>query len=394
MLALRARTDDVHLMRPLRRSVWVLATGNNPLTPREAQAFLATDGSAPPPGYALYVSRSDVSEPMPGNHIHLPAQLDYLGEGDVLSIARDGRRLHVLWRASSEQNSVLLTERCNHYCLMCSQPPKAAKDDWLMNDAFELVRLLPRSTRNIGFTGGEPTLHGEWLLELLMLCRNLLPRADVHILTNGKRFADLRYAASYAAISNPKMMLGIPIYGSEPSLHDYVVQSAGAFDETVRGILNLARLEQRIEIRVVVHKQTAPALVDIAEYISRNLPFVEQVALMGLEMIGFARANIDDVWIDPFDYQEQLAEATLLLDRSRIRVMVYNHQLCLVDRRVWPFAVKSISDWKNEYHPECLSCDLRSECGGFFFSAKYRRSDHIRAVRESRLTPALLELAD
>ena len=34
--------------------------------------------------------------------------------------------------------------------------------------------------------------------------------------------------------------------------------------------------------------------------------------------------------------------------------MIYNHQLCLIDRGLWPFAVKSISDWKNEYHPECL----------------------------------------
>ena len=34
--------------------------------------------------------------------------------------------------------------------------------------------------------------------------------------------------------------------------------------------------------------------------------------------------------------------------------MIYNHQLCLIDRALWPFAVKSISDWKNEYHPECL----------------------------------------
>ena len=34
--------------------------------------------------------------------------------------------------------------------------------------------------------------------------------------------------------------------------------------------------------------------------------------------------------------------------------MVYNHQLCLIDPTVWPFTVKSISDWKNEYHPACL----------------------------------------
>ena len=32
---------------------------------------------------------------------------------------------------------------------------------------------------------------------------------------------------------------------------------------------------------------------------------------MGLEMIGFARANMDDIWIDPVEYKEQLAEATL-----------------------------------------------------------------------------------
>jgi hypothetical protein len=60
--------------------------------------------------------------------------------------------------------------------------------------------------------------------------------------------------------------------------------------------------------------------------------------------------------------------------------MVYNHQLCLIDQRVWPFAVRSISDWKNEYHRECMACGLRDQCGGFFFAAKYRMSDHIHAI--------------
>src|SRR5262249_21132352 len=146
----------------------------------------------------------------------------------------------------------------------------------------------------------------------------------------------------------------------------------GAFDETLRGILNLASLQQRIEIRIVVHKQTAPYLVEIAEFISRNIPFVDQVAVMGLEMIGFARANIDDVWIDPIDYKDTLTEAVTLLDRKRIQTMIYNHQLCLIDRRVWPYTVKSISDWKNEYHPECTTCSVIHQCGGFFSSAKYR----------------------
>ena len=60
--------------------------------------------------------------------------------------------------------------------------------------------------------------------------------------------------------------------------------------------------------------------------------------------------------------------------------MLYNQQLCLIDRDMWRFAVKSISDWKNEFHAECLKCSVLDRCGGFFFSAKYRLSDHIRAI--------------
>jgi MoaA/NifB/PqqE/SkfB family radical SAM enzyme len=126
------------------------------------------------------------------------------------------------------------------------------------------------------------------------------------------------------------MMVGIPLYGAEPELHDYVVQARGPFEETVQGIVNLGEAGARTEIRVVVHHQTAPALPEIAEFIARNLPFVEQVALMGLEMIGFARANMEEVWIDPIDYRAELREAVSLLARRGVRTMIYNHPPCLV----------------------------------------------------------------
>ena len=59
---------------------------------------------------------------------------------------------------------------------------------------------------------------------------------------------------------------------------------------------------------------------------------------------------VDDLWIDPADYQVELKEAVRILDFAGIRTSIYNHQLCVLDRSLWPFAVKSISDWKNEYH--------------------------------------------
>lgn len=385
MIPLRGRAAPARLDRPLERRVWLLVDRPAPQIPRDAQAQLIDRGNKSDPGFDLYIKKSDAPETEhEANCIALPPLLDHLTPGDIISISSDGARVRVLWRTRSKQNSILLTERCDHYCLMCSQPPKTANDDWLLEDAFELIRLLPPTTAGIGFTGGEPTLYGERLIELLKLCHNLLPQAGLHVLSNGRRFADPEFAQSWASVRNPHMMVGIPLYGSEPSNHDYVVQSQGAFDTTVRGILNLAAVKQRVEIRVVIHKQTAPHLAEIAEFIGRNLPFVDQVALMGLEMTGFARANIDDVWIDPIDYKDELTHAVTILDRLRVHTMIYNHQLCLIDPRVWRFAVKSISDWKNEYHSECLSCTVMDECGGFFSSAKYRMSDHIRAIRENR----------
>lgn len=383
MIPLRGRAEQTNLARPLGRRVWLL-TGIPTLTGmRQGRAYLVDPGQEDvlPEGFALYLTQPGHSLERPDlPWLELPELLGYLRPGDVLGISEDGHHLRVLWRHASRQNSLLLTERCDNYCLMCSQPPKEAEDGWLLDDARELIRLLPPDTEQIGFTGGEPTFYGQQLVELLKLCTTLIPRAGVHVLSNGRRFAVPEFAKAWASIDNPNLMVGIPIYGTEPSLHDYVVQAKGAFAETIRGILNLAELGQAIEIRVVIHQQTAPALIEIAEFIARNLPFVDQVALMGLETTGFARANLDRIWIDPLDYAPALTEATLLLDYAGIRTMIYNHQLCLIEPRIWPFAVKSISDWKNEYHAECQQCSVADQCGGFFSSAKYKVSSNIRAI--------------
>ena len=105
----------------------------------------------------------------------------------------------------------------------------------------------------------------------------------------------------------------------------------------------------RVEIRVVLHQQTYARLPKLAEFITRNLRFVDQVALMGLEMTGFTRANLAQLWIDPVDYREPLRLAVAHLQGHGLDVSIYNHQLCVLDRDLWPVARKSISDWKNEY---------------------------------------------
>jgi hypothetical protein len=90
---------------------------------------------------------------------------------------------------------------------------------------------------------------------------------------------------------------------------------------------------------------------------------------MGLEMTGFTRANIDKLWIDPFDYKDTLSKAVNILSKYGINTSIYNQPLCLINREDEPFYRKSISDWKNEFAPECKDCSRYHDCGGFFSSS-------------------------
>ena len=161
-------------------------------------------------------------------------------------------------------------------------------------------------------------------------------------------------------------MFGIPVYSDIDSLHDYVVQAKGAFDETLIGLQNLAQHEVPVEIRVVIQRHTAARLPELAEFIYRNLTFTAHVAFMGLEITGFAKGNLDELWIDPEEYADGLESAVTRLASFGLNVSVYNHQLCRLPPSVWPFCRKSISDWKNDFPVECDACAAKSKCGGFF----------------------------
>ena len=81
-------------------------------------------------------------------------------------------------------------------------------------------------------------------------------------------------------------MLGIPLILDLDEEHDFVVQASGAFDETIAGLYNLAAAGVPIELRMVIHGATYRRLPQFAEFVVRHLPFVDHVALMGLEMYG------------------------------------------------------------------------------------------------------------
>lgn len=309
--------------------------------------------------------------------VELPADFRYLREGDILRINPQGET-RVLYRKNSRHNVLFFTERCNSRCLMCSQPPREVDDRHLVDEILHMIPAMSQDTTELGITGGEPTLQQDKLIKVIGAVRDYLPATSLHMLSNGRLFSYLRLAENVAAIRHPDFMIGIPLYADTADVHDFVVQAKGAFEQTLRGILNLARAGIRIELRMVIHRQTYERLPQFARFVSRNLPFVDQVVLMGLEMTGYTRSNLEALWVDPVDYQDPLEACVQALEEAAIPVHIFNHPLCLLRPALHRFARRSISDWKNIYLPECGPCTRKTECGGFFTSAKLRYSVHVR----------------
>ena len=288
-----------------------------------------------------------------------PEELD----GDVLLVVPQRRVAHRLLRAGSDHNTLLVTERCDQLCVMCSQPPKEHHVDFF--DHFEIAAALAPPEAVIGISGGEPTLYKDRLFRFLDRVLSVRPDLGFHILTNGQHF-EAGDAGSLASFPRDQVAWGIPLYSSAASTHDAIVGKPGAFGRLMDTFPILARAGATIELRTVVLASNVDGLPDLARMLSAHLPFVGTWAIMQLENIGFARRDWDRLFFDNSLEFGPIGAAVDTAQARGMRPLLYNFPLCTVPEPYRHLAPPTISDWKRRYLPSCAPCPARLGCGGFF----------------------------
>lgn len=335
------------------------------------------------PGFRAYLNSANnpfESSPSEARLIPLPASLSYVVDGDIIQVRPLTGDLRVIYRRGSEHNSVIVTRDCNNYCLMCSQPPPKTSDTESLPLLWDAIPLMDIDTPGLIFSGGEPTLVCRQLIELIRRAKNFLPHTSLHVLSNGRLLKYLSFAKDIADVQHPDLVIGIPLYSDVAHEHDEIVQATGAFDDTVRGILNLARCSVEVELRIVITRMNYSYLKRFARFVARNFPFCCNVAFMGLEPVGFAKTNMGSLWIDPVDYEGHLNSAVRILESHKVPTSIYNHQLCTLRRELWDYARQSISDWKNIFLDVCQPCSVKHDCCGLFSSATEIHSRVIKPI--------------
>ena len=272
---------------------------------------------------------------------------------------------------NSNDNTLFVTGLCNNRCLMCCQPPTKNDDiDFFFEKNLELIKTAPKNLPIIGISGGEPTLAGERFFELISAIRQHLPDTTIHILSNGRIFANGNYAEKLKEIGGNNLLLGIPVHSDSGLIHDKIADVKNAFNETIIGLYNLAAFGISIELRIVINKLNYKRLMQLSDFIFKNLSFVNHVSFMAMEYIGFAVKNSKQIWIEPREYVTNLKEAVLNLNGWEIDVSIFNLPLCLLPETLHTFACKSISDWKSSYVEVCNKCLKKDDCCGLFSTSK------------------------
>lgn len=332
--------------------------------------------------FDIHLEVENVNSNIDSNYISLKkSDVKKIEEGDILHFTPDGR-LRVVFSISSKDNVLFLTNQCNNTCLMCSQPPSKANDlQYFYFYSLKLIELLPMSVSRLGITGGEPTLQGKNLINILTKINKKFPGIELQLLSNGRSFENIEFVRDLSKVEISHLIVGIPIHSDYYLQHDAIAQSKGAFNQTLKGLYNLARFGIAIELRVILNKMNKERLEYLSDYIFKNLPFTSHITFMGMEHVGLAVKNDSSIWIDPTEYKIELKNAVLDLASWGLNVSIFNIPLCLLDSDIRQYSKISISDWKIKYFEECNQCALMQYCGGDF-STSTKNSKYINAIKK------------
>ena len=282
--------------------------------------------------------------------------------GEIWLVFPDPKKATRFFRPSANSNTLMFTERCDQYCIMCSQPPK--NKDYLHWGLYEKALISVPSNTMFGISGGEPLLEKQSMLTLIE--NVILKRPDIkfHVLTNAQNFGEediLRLTEL-----NKNILWGIPLYSTDSEVHDAIVGKQGAHTQLLTNFTILYKAGAQVELRTVLLQQNAGYLSLIVNFIADKIPWISYWALMQLEPIGFARISFEEKF---FDSSKQFEVIKLALDCARIRgisAKLYNFPYCSVEKRYRANTNKSISDWKNKYLETCDGCKEQEKCCGFF----------------------------
>jgi len=219
---------------------------------------------------------------------------------------------------------------------------------------FEKKGLSPEKEDGIVFYGGEPTLRSD-LLEIINSAKRKGYRR-IKLITNGRAFSDIQIL--YRIIQAGCSLFEIKLWGSNPSIHDHITQSAGSFWETLRGFENMFQIpgERFVCVRIPICREN---YTDIENTVATVLS-------LGIHRIIL---SYQDVNLELADALPHIKNAINISIFNRIWILTEGLPFCVMCG-LEPHIGEIYTGWDTVYgrlfqqHEYCIDCIFRELCPG------------------------------
>jgi MoaA/NifB/PqqE/SkfB family radical SAM enzyme len=223
-----------------------------------------------------------------------------------------------------------LWPQCNIGCVFCSNPVEGFRHTTEQYSFENIRKKLDEYKRGLrtfvkfdevrdyfNLTGGEPTLHPEFL-KVLALIRTEFPRSLIRLLSNGRLFAYEDFARRTCGIAQLPFEISVPMFGYDAKSHESISRAPGSFEQTTAGLRHLAKHRkpgQLVEIRIIMTRIQCRYLEGLLEFLLREFPWVDRVVFLYEELEGFAERYKDALSLPMSEAAAQLDRHAALLAR-------------------------------------------------------------------------------
>lgn len=263
-------------------------------------------------------------------------------------------------------------DKCNNRCVMCTNPYPSwsAWDGSFDYDYDALIGRIEKdrkrflSNDSIYLTGGEPTIHPNFL-DIVKYLKNNFLKQRIKILTNGRRFYYEDFVKCFLKISS-NIEVDVSLHGHDGVSHDRITGVKKSFDQAFVGLKYLLKHKQAgqiIGIRFVVNNLSYKNIRRFLEIIYDTYPNIDRVILIFWEAEEQAVENLKKVKIN-FNKVRPYLDAAYDQAVKFKDFRLYHFPLCTIQERFWRYAWITLPDNEIFYPSFCSDCDYQEYCMG------------------------------
>ena len=176
---------------------------------------------------------------------------------------------------------------CNENCKYCPCSKREKNNRYIITLEeinASIDKLIDAGISDITLSGGEPTLHPDFLDVLIYARKN---KIRVTILTNGEMFSSKNFADDFISVSDGMSIKVITtLHGADRKTHEDANGTDGSFERTIQGLKYLSSNGVRVIIKHCITIYNYRDLSRFYEFISNNFPESVDIQLCGIDYCG------------------------------------------------------------------------------------------------------------